>query len=200
MWREGAHAVVRAEGYPTQAALLARTSHSLGYRSVALHYELKNCGVASLVLLKRDSDSPGPALVAGGGGGSCVSVALDHAMLEAYGMLQHAQSIWPRDDDLGYFPAYKAFLYYLERDPADRLWKHMGIDSLPEIDCPARDDEGASVNFEILHSYQDDIFVVDRGNKLTDYLGLHSVQVIVPGLEVLDRKTMRSGGLPFPLA
>lgn len=200
MWREGAHALVRAESYPPQAALLASASSSSGYRSAALHYELKNCGVASLVLLKRDNAFPGPALVAGGGGGSCVSVALDHAMLEAYGMLQHAQSIWPRDDNPSFSQAYKGFLYYLEREPADQLWKYLGINSLPEVDCSACEDEDVSALFERLRSYQDDIFVVDRGNKLTDYLGLRAVQVIIPALEALDRESMRNVELPFPLA
>ncbi len=111
LWRDGPDFVWRRESYPDQADNLARASEILGYRCVALGYELKGCGYACMVLVSRDIASEGPALIAGAGGGLEPCHALNHAMIEVHSMLQHAMDIWPREADPTLPTVYEHFLF-----------------------------------------------------------------------------------------
>lgn len=199
LWRDGLRFAWRRGSYPSRADVTVRACESLGYWCVAAGCELKQGGHACIAFLRRINESvDGPALVCGAGGGLDPRRALTHAVTEAHGMLQHAQDIWPREADPALSTVYEHFLFYLRSDHAEWLWQSLRLSYLPEIDCPM----AKGVNPDPLGAAQqfgEDIFVVDRGNRLTDYLGLHAVQVIVPGLERLDRKRPGPEGLPFPV-
>ena len=80
------------------------------------------------------------------------------------------------------------------------MLQSLEIDTLPEIDCPGIDTHEVSDLLCGVRDFPDDIFIVDRGNRLTDYLGMHAVQVLIPDLEYLDRQRPGPSGLPFPVA
>jgi ribosomal protein S12 methylthiotransferase accessory factor YcaO len=137
---------------------------------------------AAVLLVRRPDAGPGPALIAGAGGGTAPEHAAKRALFEAYAQLQHALEIWPAPPRTGLPRRYDRFLHYHDPRAAKLLlaaWPVARVRPAPPGPL--------------------DLLVLDRGNAVTDALGLHAVHVIAPGAPVLgDATTVNT--LPHPFA
>ncbi|MDF2940535.1 MAG: hypothetical protein K0R66_1177 [Gammaproteobacteria bacterium] len=134
------------------------------------------------VLLIAEESNEGPALVCGAGASNNSSIAVRHALLEAYAQLMHAIEIWPKDPD-GKNQHYDTFLLYLQSAQAKKALSYI---------APVRD---KLFKFQKLEKSFDDIlknlkrvFYVDRGNALTDYLKIFAIQAFLPDLPPQHRQ------------
>jgi hypothetical protein len=130
----------------------------------------------------------GPALVCGSGGGRTSLLAAERALTEAYAQLHQAKALAPTAPLPGLPRPYDHFLYFLDPAPARGLLESWGVARAPRVDF-----------FEpVSRSAPPEFLVADRGNVLTDHLGVSVIQVVAPMLEPLDFETRGTAPWPTP--
>ncbi|WP_002628672.1 YcaO-like family protein [Cystobacter fuscus] len=165
----------------------------LGF-DVELSMEQPIPGVHVAVAFGRSRAESAPSLVVCSGAGCSPSEAIASALRELYGHCTQAlrsRTERPRD---GLPTPFDHLLFYLNPANADGLLRDWGYhqaergDHLENtVECELED---------ILEAAHVEAYVLDRGNLLTDFLGLHALHTILPALRILERDT--GGPRPWP--
>ncbi|MCR6850382.1 YcaO-like family protein [Bacillus sp. IBL03825] len=186
--------------FPTQTTKLAKVCEMIGYEIITAITNPIIGFTSCIVILHRNKESGlGPALVCGSGGGWNTSEAINRGLTEAYAQLLHALEIWPCEPEPNLPRLYDHFLYYLDMERANMLLDTWCVRNIPKVSIDNIVEIESEVNIKNLH-IGTDILTIDRGNVLTDYLGLSAIQVMVPELPLLEMDTPGSDGLPHPFA
>ncbi|WP_434045371.1 MULTISPECIES: YcaO-like family protein [Sorangium] len=197
MWSRGASFRVEAPAFPEPSRRLVDACRRQGYRPTALLATPAQGFTACMALLRRQDTSPGPALVCGAGGGWSLAFAIERALMEAYAQLQHAIEVYPSMPSPGLPHPHDHFLFYHDEARAAGLLADWNVEAAPE----ARDIPAAPAGEEAPRPAPPALgaLVVDRGNALTDHLGLSALQVLLPHLRPLAPDTPGPAGWPTPL-
>lgn len=180
---------------PPEFAPLIGLLTEWGYSvTIASVYPVPSFIACAVFLHRRDDAGPGPWLVCGSGGGWSAGTAAERALFEGYAQLLHALEIWPDRTPRDLARPYDHFLHYLDATAAKSLLSAWGIAEAPAVPFPA-DPPGASAAEATLEA-----IAVDRGNVLTDYLGLSAMQVVMPGVPRLSPSSTAPGGMPHPFS
>ena len=86
--------------------------------------------------------------------------------------------------------------YYLVDDHAEELLSVWGLEGVRREEY--RHANAALDYADLLKDYQ--VLVVDRGNRLTDFVGIVCNQVIIPDLWPRRDPLRGPGGMPYPFA
>lgn len=155
-----------------QVTLYLGACRELGYTALVMGRTRQHTLVA--ILLLAAGPGPYPALVAGAAAARTPELALHGAMREAYGKLLHALHT-------GVGPPCAS------PEVARALLERWQLDRTPAVDAPP----------EPQWQLQPIAGVADRGNVLTDALGLYAIQVVVPDFPRPGADTTIHG-LPSP--
>lgn len=189
-WRRGIEVVIDTETFPVSVRPFTVPIAEMGYRIFAFSDEPVPGFTACTIVLRREKDT-GPSLLVCSGGEWSSEGALLKGLREAYGQLVHAIDIWPKVQAQTAPRSYSQFFYYLREENAARLMDHWGISRAKSIAFRATPFAPREV----------DVSVVERGNVLTDSLGIHVVHVITPALmETCRWEIQRTPDLPYPYA
>lgn len=192
LWAARAPPRWERSSWPPAADALARTCEALGYEAVVLAHQPFQGTLVCFCLLLRMSRERGPALVAGCGAAFTPEDALVKALLEAYAQLIHGLEVFddppaPEGSD----DPYSRFLFYFDRTRRDGMLRDWQVREGPALPFPSLPAASSRPPPESL--------AVDRGNVLTDDLGLSVVQVLLPSHPAWDAGSGPSGW-PLPQA
>jgi hypothetical protein len=196
-WWDGLQSaqVIPNLGHPDITSVTHSLS-ALGYDLTLVATLWADCFVCCAAFVRRRSEGlEHPALVIGSGGAWDGVSAAVRAVREAFAKLLHALRVWPRMLSTDLPLNYLTFLHFLATENAESLWEELSVNGLPRIgftDLETPRSRSAAAELVL-----NDVSVIDRGNPLTDYLGLHCIQALVPDCDP-HRTPAPRGGLPYP--
>lgn len=185
-----------AEVLPNEVQSLVRACASIGYAPSVLRHDEPELGITTCaVLLQRVASTPGPALVCGSGAGFAPTLALRRAFEEAVGMLDGALELWAQPAEAPR-ALQDGFVRYFDPEQARGLLSAWGFSAAPRALSFATEAHGT---VQIVRE-RTAIYAVDRGNVLTDFLGLTCIHVLVPDRPLLRRDGGGPPGWSIPFA
>lgn len=201
LWSNKVKIAWENQSLPQKIRPLVFAISNLGYDLYAVPCNENSAFPVSLVILEGDKSIrgvDGPCFLFGAGCAETSEASLEKALFEAYSQLVYFLENW---NSISYHRnvfSGEINNFYHSRENAQRLISFLELKNARKIQFACLGDKLQDVSSLVKH-INEEIFVVDRGNLLSDYLGLKAVQVIVPEMEYSPPFSTESE-LPYPFS